>query len=47
MPVEAAFLLGVELFRALDDDDRRALAASMDLQTVEQGHRHGSRSAPR
>ena len=39
MSVEAAFLEGVELFRALDDDDRLALAASMDIQTVEQGHR--------
>ncbi len=39
MPVEAAFLESVELFRALDDDDRRALAASMDIQTVEKGHR--------
>jgi uncharacterized membrane protein len=39
MSVEAAFLEGVELFRALDDDDRSALAASMDIQTVEQGHR--------
>jgi uncharacterized membrane protein len=39
MSVEAAFLEGVELFRALDDDDRRALAALMDIQTVEQGHR--------
>jgi len=39
MPVEAAFLEGVELFRALDDDDRRALAASMESQPVEQGHR--------
>jgi len=39
MPVEAAFLQGVQLFRALDDDDRRALAASMDILPVERGHR--------
>lgn len=39
MPVEAAFLQGVKLFRALDDDDRRALAASMDTLPVEKGHR--------
>ena len=32
MPVEAAFLEGVELFRALDDEDRRNLAGSMDLR---------------
>jgi len=39
MPVEAAFLQGVQLFRALDDDDRRALAASMDILPVERGQR--------
>jgi len=39
MPVDAAFLQGVQLFRALDDDDRRALAASMDILPVERGHR--------
>lgn len=38
MTVEAAFLESVELFRALDDDDRRALAASMVLQPVAKGH---------
>lgn len=34
MPVDAAFLEGVELFRALDDDDRRALAAALQSRTV-------------
>ena len=39
MPVEAAFLEGVELFRALDEEDRRALAASMESQPVQEGQR--------
>jgi uncharacterized membrane protein len=38
MPVIAALLQGVELFRALDDDDRRALAASMGKLPVAKGH---------
>lgn len=37
MPVDAALLQGVQLFRALDDEDRRALAALMDLQVVQKG----------
>jgi CRP/FNR family cyclic AMP-dependent transcriptional regulator len=37
MPVEAALLEGVELFRALDDEDRRSLAGSMDLQHAKEG----------
>jgi len=37
MPVDPAFLDGVELLRALDQDDRRVLAATMDLQPAERG----------
>ena len=37
MPVEAAFLEGVPLFRALDDEDRRNLAGSMDLRQADKG----------
>ena len=35
MPVDASWLEGVELLRALDDEDRRVLAATMDLLPVE------------
>ena len=37
MPVDASYLDGVELLRALDEEDRRALAATMDLQPAERG----------
>ena len=37
MPVEAAFLEGVELFRALDEEERRNLAGSMELRTAGKG----------
>ena len=37
MPVEAAFLQDVLLFRALDDEDRRNLAASMETRQAEKG----------
>lgn len=37
MPVDAAFLAGVELFRALDDEDRRNLSGSMGFQTADKG----------
>ena len=37
MPVDAGFLQEVQLFRALDEDDRKSLAASMDARTVEKG----------
>lgn len=37
MPVDAAFLEGVELFRALDEEDRRNLSGSMGLRQAEKG----------
>jgi CRP/FNR family cyclic AMP-dependent transcriptional regulator len=37
MAVEAAFLEGVELFRALDDEDRLNLASSMAVQEARKG----------
>ena len=37
MPVDPALLGGVALFRSMDDDERRALAAVMDLQEVRAG----------
>jgi CRP/FNR family cyclic AMP-dependent transcriptional regulator len=37
MPVDAAFLEGVELFRALDAEDRRNLSGSMGFKTAEKG----------
>ena len=37
MPVDASYLDGVELLRALDEEDRRALAATMDLRPAERG----------
>ena len=37
MPVDPALLGGVALFRSMDDDERRALAAVMDLQEVRGG----------
>ncbi|MFI5279269.1 MAG: DUF1003 domain-containing protein [Gemmatimonadales bacterium] len=39
MPVDASFLEGVELFRALDDGERRALAATMQTRSVKVGER--------
>jgi uncharacterized membrane protein len=39
MPVDSAFLEGVELFRALDDAERRALAATMQSRPVKEGER--------
>jgi uncharacterized membrane protein len=39
MPVESSFLEGVELFRALDDAERRALAATMQSRPVKEGER--------
>jgi CRP/FNR family cyclic AMP-dependent transcriptional regulator len=39
MPVDASFLDGVELFRALDDAERRALAATMQSRPVQEGER--------
>src|SRR3954471_22250548 len=37
MPVEAAFLQDVQLFRALDDEDRSNLAATMESRSVPKG----------
>ncbi len=37
MPVDAALLEGVALFRALDDADRAGLASTMDLQPIQAG----------
>jgi uncharacterized membrane protein len=37
MPVDPALLAGVALFRSMDADERRALAAVMDLQEVHAG----------
>ena len=37
MPVDPALLGGVTLFRSMDDEERRALAAVMDLQEVRAG----------
>jgi len=37
MAVDAALLTGVALFRSMDDDERRALAAVMDLREVRTG----------
>ncbi len=37
MPVDAALLGGVALFRSMDDDERRALAAVMSVQDVRAG----------
>ena len=37
MPVDAAFLENVQLFRALDEEDRRNLAATMDSRLVDKG----------
>jgi CRP/FNR family cyclic AMP-dependent transcriptional regulator len=39
MPVDASFLEGVELFRALDDVERRDLAATMQTRPVKEGER--------
>lgn len=39
MPVDASYLEGVELFRALDDAERRALAATMQSRPVQGGQR--------
>ncbi|MFI5207220.1 MAG: DUF1003 domain-containing protein [Gemmatimonadales bacterium] len=39
MPVDASYLEGVELFRALDDAERRALAATMQPRPVREGER--------
>jgi CRP/FNR family cyclic AMP-dependent transcriptional regulator len=37
MPVDASLLGGVALFRSMDEDERRALAAVMDLREVRAG----------
>jgi uncharacterized membrane protein len=37
MPVDPALLGGVALFRSMDDDERRALAAVMELREVDTG----------
>ena len=37
MPVDAALLGGVTLFRSMDDEERRALAAVMELREVRAG----------
>jgi uncharacterized membrane protein len=37
MPVDPALLGGVALFRSMDDDERRALAAVMELREVRSG----------